>query len=53
MRRRNTQRTHCERRHLRYYSYKLLIPFRVNAIFLSRDSVLVLEYAHTHVVVCD
>ena len=32
-RRRNAQRSHCERRHLRYYSYKLLTHFRVNATF--------------------
>ena len=32
-RRRNAQRSHCERRHLRYYSYKLFTHFRVNAIF--------------------
>ena len=31
-RRRNAQRSHCERRHLRYYSYELLIPLCVNAI---------------------
>ena len=53
-RRRNAQRSHCERRHLRYYSYKLLTHFRVNAIFffLLRNSVLVLEHARTHVA-CD
>ena len=52
--RRNAQRSHCERRHLRYYSYKLFTHFRVNAIFffLLRNSVLVLEHARTHVA-CD
>ena len=37
-RRGDRQRSHCERRHLRYYSYELLIPLCVNVISFRQET---------------
>ena len=37
-RRGDRQKSHCEMRHLRYYSYELLIPLCVNVISFHQET---------------